>query len=183
MSKVFTCLMAAINSSAKKVIRGIINTNLQVLDIVVLTVFGVETFAFQFVGFMLSLFLKSTSSRSQLVLFLSTFATGSKRLFADRCQVVNDLAQLIQFLANGRQLFGVGCQVVTVTSPGFTTVRNKIFEFSRQKSEVVKKSHYLCLMPCILTSPLNTGSTMSFNLCGSSIFVSKLIFCPLGPLA
>ena len=84
--------------------------------------FVVEAFAFQFVGLVLGLFLEATGSRGQLVLLLSTFATGSKRLFTDRCQVVNDLAQLIQFFADGRQLFGVGCQVVAVTTSSFTTV-------------------------------------------------------------
>ena len=76
---------------------------------IMLTVFGSESFALQFIGLVLRFFLETTGTRSQFVFFFATFASSAEGHFTDRCQVVDYLTQLIEFFTDSRQFFRVGC--------------------------------------------------------------------------
>lgn len=83
--------------------------------------FDQESFAFDFVGFMLGFLFQSAGSRCQFVLFFAALATSPERHLADRRQIVDNFAQLIQFFANGRQFFGICGQIVAITFSRFAT--------------------------------------------------------------
>ena len=143
---------------------------------------------------MLSFLFEPASSGCQFVLFFTTFTSCSKRHFTNRCHVVYYTAQLLQFFSDRCQFSWISGKIVSIPTPRLSTVKsgqfinsiphrtNKLFSLI-SKQYILISFTYLCFIPWSCTSPLNTGSTISFNVWGSSIFVSITIFCPFGPFA
>ncbi len=69
--------------------------------------------------FICKLDLKWPTRRLKVQRFLPAFAASTERHLAHRGQVVDDFAQHLQLLANGRQLLGVRRQVVAVAPASF----------------------------------------------------------------
>lgn len=76
--------------------------------------FGFQAAQFNFVGLVLRLLLQPASPRGQLVFLFSRGGSHIEGQLAHRRHVVNDPAQLVEFLADVEEFPRVGGQIVTV---------------------------------------------------------------------
>ena len=97
--------------------------NVQIL----LTMFFQESITFDLVGFMLSFLFEPASSGCQFVLFFPTFTSCSKRHFTNRCHVVYDAAQLLQFFSDRCQFSWISGKIVSIPTPCLSTVKLEQF--------------------------------------------------------
>lgn len=71
---------------------------------------------------MLSLLLQSACSRCQLVLLLACLWSHVERKFTDGRYLVDDTTELVQFLANCGELFGIRREVIAVSFAGLSAM-------------------------------------------------------------
>ena len=76
---------------------------------------------------MLSFLFEPASSGCQFVLFFPTFTSCSKRHFTNRCHVVYDAAQLLQFFSDRCQFSWISGKIVSIPTPRLSTVKSGQF--------------------------------------------------------
>lgn len=81
-----------------------------------------QSIQFNLVCFMLSLLLQPAGSRCQLILLLACLWSHVERKFTDWCYLVDDPTELVQFLANCGELFGIRRQVIAVSFAGLSAM-------------------------------------------------------------